>query len=120
MANHVALEISNRETCINPKQRPRIFLDMEAILKIFVQRKQLQGVPMTKDGVCITVMKVYERLQKINFYDDNGARKYDDEMLTQEYVDVILQTYPQSTITEITDPDDPDYENTEIEDTNET
>ena len=39
-------------------------------------------------------------------------------MLTQEYVDLILQTYPETDIPEIIDPDDPDYEDPESEYTN--
>ena len=84
------------------------------------ERSQQQGIPLTKDGVCLTCIKLYERLKSLNIYDDNGATIHTEDLLTQEYVDLILQSYPEATVPEITDPDDPDYENPETEDTNQT
>ena len=68
------LDINNNDTCINQIQRPRIFWDMEAILKTHIQRSQLQGILMTREGVRMCVIKVYERLKKLDIYDDSGAR----------------------------------------------
>ena len=73
---------------------------------------------MTKDGVCLTAIKLYERLKSLNIYDHTGARIANGECLTQQYVDYLLQTFPEPTEPEITDPDHPDYENPETEDTN--
>ena len=39
-------EISN-ETCINSKQRPRILMDLEQILKEHVKRSQENGLPLS-------------------------------------------------------------------------
>ena len=39
MAKVENLEINNRETCINPKQRPRIMWDMESVLKSFMKKR---------------------------------------------------------------------------------
>ena len=81
-ANLGDIDINNNDTCINPKQRPRIYWDMEAIMKIHIVRSQLQGIPMTKDGVCLTGIKVYERLKSLDIYDVTGGRRNNESLLS--------------------------------------
>ena len=77
------VDINNNDTCVNPKQRPRIYWDIEAIMKIHIIRSQLQGIPMTKEGVRLCAIKLYERLKSLTLYDNTGTRTKNEEFFSQ-------------------------------------
>ena len=54
------LGANNNDTCINPKQRPRILVDVEQILNIHVKRSQENGLPLTLQAASIAAMELYE------------------------------------------------------------
>ena len=71
------LDANNNDTCYNPSQRPRIFIDLETILVVHIKKAQLQGMPMSHQGIRLIALKFFQRLKSLQIYDNTGARRPD-------------------------------------------
>ena len=109
------LGATNNDTCIS-KQRPRILVDTETILNIHVRRSQENGLPLSLQAASIAGTEVYVRLKALGIYKDNGQRLVRTDALTESYINFILHRNERDV--EVTDVNDPHYEDPHTEDTN--
>ena len=107
----------NNDTCLNTKQRPRIIMDVEQILRVHVQRSQENGFPLTLQAASIAALQIYERLKMLAIYDQNGQRSVNTDVLSEHYINYILNQHERNQ--EITDINDPHYEDPDTTETNE-
>ena len=63
-----------RESRINTKQRPRIMIDMEAILVFLHTRATNNGTVTTKKALQMWARAIYARLKATDIYDEKGNR----------------------------------------------
>ena len=93
-------------------------MDLELILTIHVKRSQENGLPLTFTAASTAAVQLYEWLKLLGIYETNGQRLVNTEVLTQTYINYILNHHKQDI--EINDVNDPHYENPNNSETNET
>ena len=67
-------KFTSKELRVNPSQRPRILIDMEYFLVMYIIRQQDNSIPLTK--LCITTQArlLYTKLANTGIYTSKGCR----------------------------------------------
>ena len=88
-------KITSKELRVNMKQRPRILVDMEYFLVIYIERQQDKCLPVTKSSIQEQAKIVFNRLARTELYSNDGKRVEALKDLTEESIEHYLSVHIQ-------------------------
>ena len=82
--------ITSKEIRINQVQRPRIIVDMEFFLLMYIERQQDNSIPVTTRCIQEQAKILYNKLASTGIYSNKGQRLHTLKDLTEQCIEELL------------------------------